>query len=98
MADLGGRGLGLSDTDREAEAIQLQLLRDKSPSERFATALRLSSELVHAFKAAIRRTHPEYNEVDIGLMFVELQYGKKLAAELRCFQERRRSDEMADHG
>ncbi len=49
-----------SDTSNDAEQAQLQLLREKSPRERAALAVRLSSEVIQASKRAIARAHPEF--------------------------------------
>lgn len=76
----------LSDTTPEAEAIQLRLLREKTPAERGAMALRLSAELARVSKRAIQRAHPEFSATQVGQYFVELHYGKKLADALRNHQ------------
>lgn len=75
-----------SDTSADAEAMQLQLLRAKTPAERGMLALRLSADVIHASKRAIQRAHPEFSPIEVGQMFVELHYGKELADALRAYQ------------
>lgn len=94
---IGAFPSGDSDTDREAEEFQADLLRAKTPAERLAIALRLSREIADACKAAIRRTHPEFSEIQLCEKFVELQYGKALAEELRGYWASRNRDELARH-
>lgn len=79
----------LSDTTRDADQMQLRLLRDKSPSERLGLALRLSSELIRASKRAISRVQPEWTEREIGYKFIELHYGRELAEATRQYEDQR---------
>jgi hypothetical protein len=76
---------GLSDTSLDAARLQLQLLREKSPAERAALAVRLSSDVVRASKRAIARTHPALTAREVGHLFVELHYGKALADAVRRY-------------
>ncbi|MCU0962416.1 MAG: hypothetical protein MUF48_20150 [Pirellulaceae bacterium] len=82
----------LSDTTLDAERVQLNLLRNKSPSERLGLALSLSSEVIRASKLAISRAHPELTEREVGYLFIELHYGRALA------EATRRHEETRDHG
>lgn len=68
-----------SDTTVDAEMVQRQLLREKSPTERVMLALRLSSEVIRASKRAIARTHPEFTAEQISHRFIQLHYGPELA-------------------
>jgi hypothetical protein len=72
-----------TDTSAEAEAVQLQLIRDMSPSERLDKALRLSSQMMRWAKDAIRRRHPEFSTREVTVKFIELHYGAELAAAVR---------------
>ena len=78
----------LSDTTRDAEQVQLRLLRDKSPAERLALAVRLSSEVIRASKRAISRAHPELTLRQVGHLFIELHYGRELAEAVRLYEEK----------
>jgi hypothetical protein len=85
-----------SDTSIDAARAQLQMLREKSPGERGALALRLSSEVIQASKRAIARAHPELTVREVGHLFVELHYGKALADAVR--QCDRTRDGTLDNG
>ena len=82
------KGLILAtDTTREAERVQLHLLRSKSPAERLGLALRLSSDVIRASKRAISQAHPELTERQVGHLFIELHYGRELAEATKRYQE-----------
>jgi hypothetical protein len=72
-----------SDTSIDAARAQLELLREKSPGERAALVVRLSSDVVQASKRAIARAHPELTARQVGYLFVELHYGRALAEAVR---------------
>ncbi len=76
-----------TDTSKEAQDLQLELVRKMSPAERLNRALSLSSDLVEAAKAAIRRRHPNLSDREVGLKFIELHYGAELAAGVRATLE-----------
>jgi len=78
-----------TDTSTEAEAIQLELLRRMSPEDRIAKMCNLSASLRRMAFDAIRRVHPELNEVAVRLKFIESTYGKELAAEVRNHLQKR---------
>lgn len=80
--------LALNDTAPDAERVQLQLLREKTPSERAALALGLTSQVIRAAKRAIARAHPEFTERQVGHKFIELSYGPDLADAVRQYEER----------
>jgi hypothetical protein len=69
----------LTDTTADAERVQLELLRERPPSERVAIALRHSAEMIRLAKRAIERISPEFTERQVGRRFIELQYGEELA-------------------
>lgn len=72
-----------SDTDRETERVQVELLRQAGPIRRAAMALRLSAEVISMARRVIRDSMPGATEQDVGLRFVELHYGPELAEGLR---------------
>jgi len=78
-----------TDTSAEAEAIQLELLRRMSPSDRIAKMCNLSASLRRMAFDAIRRIHPELDEAEVRLKFIESTYGKELAAEVRTHLQQR---------
>jgi hypothetical protein len=71
------------DTDREAERVQLELLRRAGSTRRAAMALRLSAEVLTMARRAVRRAMPGATEQEVALRFVELHYGRQLAEGLR---------------
>ena len=80
-----------SDTDPEAERVQLDLLRAASPGKRAALAIALTSTAINASRRALERGSPDATEEEIGLRFVALNYGPELAAEVAaCLRARRR--------
>ena len=72
-----------TDTSAKAEAIQLELFRRMSPTDRITKMCNLSTSLRRMAFDAIRRIHPNLNEAEVRLTFIESTYGKELAAEVR---------------
>ena len=80
-----------ADTDAEAEGVQLDLLRAATPAQRAGMALSLTATAIALSRRALQRQSPGASEEDIGLRFVELNYGRELAAELTSYlRERQR--------
>jgi hypothetical protein len=75
-----------NDTSADAEAVQLKLIGQLPPIERLEKALALTCEVIRLSKAAIRRRHPEFSEDDVGLKFIELNYGSELAESVRTWR------------
>ena len=75
-----------TDTSTTAEQIQFELVRRMTPEQRVEKALTLSSEGARMCKAAIRRRHPEFDENEVSLKFIELNYGKQLSDEVRAWR------------
>ena len=73
----------LTDTHPEAEAVRQELLRGASESDKFAIVRALTATVVSLCRMGIRERHPEYNDLDTGVHFVEMNYGKELAEGLR---------------
>jgi hypothetical protein len=72
-----------TDTSPEAEAIQLDLLRQMTPEQRILKMCSLSQSVKKMAFDAIRRQHPEYSAEDVRLAFIELNFGKSLADDVR---------------
>ena len=79
----------LSDTRPEAEAVQLALLRRASPGRRLSLALSLSESVGALSRRAIRRANPAFTDREVGLRFVALHYGERLAEAVRAELTRR---------
>ena len=71
------------DTSQEALEVQLACLRQMSPGERIRQTLAMSRQLRNMAMEAIRRRHPDWPDAEVGLMFIELNYGKSLADDIR---------------
>jgi hypothetical protein len=67
------------DTSPEAERVQIELIRQAPLTKRIALMEAWSQFLVEANKQSIRHAHPNAGEEEVGLIFVEMHYGKKLA-------------------
>jgi len=78
-----------TDTSVDAKAVQLELWRAMSGLERIQKVVSLSSNLRQMAFDAIRRRHPDFNEEQVRLKFVELTYGKELAASMAQWQLRK---------
>ena len=61
-----------TDTSDEALAVQLEGFRRMSPAERIHKMCKLSANLRRMAMDAIRRRHPEYDQQEIRLKFIEL--------------------------
>ena len=86
-----------TDTSTEADRIELELLRRMTPSERVQKAIALSNEVAHMCKAAIRRRHPDFDDNEVSLKFIELNYGRQLSDEVRAWRiARKRTQGAAD--
>ena len=78
-----------TDTSPDAAEVQLGLWREMTGRERVRKAMVLSSRLRAMAFDAIRRRHPEYNEGEVQLKFIELAYGHKLAADFKRWKTER---------
>lgn len=79
------------DTDPDAEAVQIELLRRAGPARRFALARSLSRTTMALARRALRRAHPRATDEEIAVRFVAIHYGEELARALeRHFEGTRR--------
>lgn len=78
------------DTTREAEDVQIALLRAAPVKRRLQIALSLSATVIDAARRAIQRADPDASPTECDLRFVEVHYGPALATELRDELTRRR--------
>ncbi len=79
-----------ADTDPEAEAVQIELLRRAGVARRAQLALSLTQTVVMLARRAIRRSLGDTSDEQVGLRFVELHYGADLAEEVRRYLAARR--------
>ena len=75
-----------SDTSTEAEEVQLELIRGMAGAERALKAIRMTTRIIRECKAAIARNSPALTPREIGIVFIELNYGKELADAVNRYQ------------
>lgn len=67
-----------TDTSPEAEAVQLAIVRQMPSEQCVNMAIRMTNRLIRECKNAIRRERPELSEAEVGLVFIQLNYGDAL--------------------
>ncbi len=67
-----------TDTSPGAYAVQLACLRRMSGVEHFRRMSKLTKRVRKMAFGAIRRLHPEFDDQQVRLRFIELTYGKEL--------------------
>lgn len=75
---------GRSDTTQAAEQVQLALLRQAGMVRRVDLAAEMTSFAIDGAYTALRRRYPTADEVELGLLFAEQQYGRALALGVRA--------------
>ena len=75
----------LTDTHPEAEKVQLELLRKKTPSERFALMRSLTAFVTGLSRRSLMQANPNISETELRIKVIELQYGKELAQRVRNY-------------
>lgn len=75
----------IGDTCQEADAVLTQLILQQDPSKRLAAAVAASNRVARQCKNAILRANPGISSQEVGLRFIELNYGLELAANVRNF-------------
>jgi len=75
---------GLSDTDPDVLRLQAELLRQATPGRRLEMAFSLSAALIDIAYTGIRHRQAGISDLDAGLQFVEIQYGRELAQAVRA--------------
>lgn len=74
-----------TDTLPESEAVLTQLIMRQKPVERLAGAIAASNRVAQQCKDAIVRANPGIDSQEVGLRFIELNYGLELANAVRDF-------------
>lgn len=82
----------LSDTHPDAERVQIELLRQKTPMQRLGMALDLTDSLLRSSRQTIASRNPHLNAHELTVKCVELYYGKQLAAQLRDYLRRTQAE------
>ena len=69
----------ISDTDSKVEDVLINIIKQKSITERLQQMEYLSSLVMNLSKRAIARNNIGKNKLALDLLFVELHYGKELS-------------------
>lgn len=78
-----------SDTNPQAERVQIGLIREASVARRISTVRSLSQTAIYLSRRAIRRAKPLLTEREADLAFVANHYGEDLAERLALYLERK---------
>ena len=81
-----------TDTSPEAEAVQLELIRQMTPQQCLDMSIRMTNRLIRECKNAIRREHPEWNEQEVGLAFIRQNYGEELYLAVKAYLSERSNE------
>lgn len=73
------------DTSTEADTVLTQLIQNQDPSERLAGAVSASNRVAQQCKDALLRSNPGISAQEVNLRFIELNYGRELADNVRNF-------------
>ena len=73
------------DTTPEADAVLTKLIQQQSPSKRLLGAIAASNRVAQQCKDAILRADPKISAQEVNLRFIELNYGRELADNVRNF-------------
>ncbi len=73
----------ISDTHPDAERVQIELIRKRTVSERFALVRSLTAFALGLSRRAISRTNPDLGPEELRLKYIELAYGRELAQRVK---------------
>jgi len=79
----------LSDTHPDAERVQIELWRQTTGTQKVAQMRSLTSLVIGLSRRAIARANPHLDHHEVDMLWVEINYGKDLAARLRNYLEER---------
>jgi hypothetical protein len=80
---------GLSDTTPAARRVQAELLRRKTPVQRFELACDWSAAIIGLSRDALRRQHPAASEQELRSLLVLRIYGRELGERFAAALQRR---------
>jgi hypothetical protein len=78
----------LTDTHPEAEKVQIELIRQASIAKRISLMRSLTAMLINLSRQGIAKSNPGMNAQEVDLRWAELNYGMKLASEVREYLKR----------
>ena len=71
------------DTSPEMEKLLFELLRQKTPAERFQMANDITEAAIDLWRAGVMKRHPDWSEQEVSLHWVEVHYGREWAEKIR---------------
>ena len=75
----------LTDTHPDAERVQLELIRQASVAKRISLMRSLTATLISLSRQGIAKSNPGMNAQEVDLRWAEINYGEKLATEVRDY-------------
>ena len=72
----------LSDTHPDVEKLQIELARQATGAQKIAQMRSLTSLVIGLSRRAVARANPQLTPHEVEMLWVELTYGKDLAARL----------------
>ena len=73
------------DTSRQFEDIYLNLIRQRTITQKFKQVESISSLVIRLSKKAIRDANPTFSKTDLDLLFIKLNYGDALHDKLKKY-------------
>jgi hypothetical protein len=71
------------DTSPEMEKVMFDLLRHKTPAERFQMTSDLTESAFSLWSGGVKQRHPQWSEQEINIYWVEVHYGAEWADRIR---------------
>ncbi len=81
----------MNDTSKEAEKIQIELLRQAGFQRRLALTYSWSSAMRQLSMEGLQRANPTLSKLEVGIKFVEINYGAELAEKLKKYVDANRN-------
>ena len=75
----------LTDTHPDAERVQFELIHQASVAKRISLMRSLTAMLISLSRQGIAQSNPGMNAQEVDLRWAEINYGEKLAAEVRDY-------------
>ena len=73
------------DTSPDVERSHILMLRHAGPLQRSAIASSITNWCIESARAGLRRARPHLSQRELNILYVEINYGRHLAQQLREF-------------
>ncbi len=87
----------LTDTNPKIEKILIDLIREKTVTERLTQFTALTSLTLGLSKRALSRRYPGKNQRELDLLFVEYHYGKDLSEKVKQYLLKLSNEQKRDN-